>query len=96
MKQLTQPQLETAKQMNNTGITWKVVAQYYKLSTTQLHNYTTTQLHNYENESKIMKQLTNEYVQLMKKAEETNNRKDAIKLINQATAVKEVMNACYR
>ena len=88
MKQPTQPQLKTAKQMNNTGITWKAVAQYYKLSTTQLHNY--------ENKSKIMKQLTNEYVLLMKKAEETNNRKDAIKLINQATAVKEVMNACYR
>ncbi|QNI94775.1 hypothetical protein SynA15127_01700 [Synechococcus sp. A15-127] len=36
MKQLTQPQLETAKQMNNTGINRKVVVQYYKLSTTQL------------------------------------------------------------
>ena len=36
MKQPTQPQLKTAKQMNNTGITWKAVAQYYKLSTTQL------------------------------------------------------------
>ncbi|QNI94776.1 hypothetical protein SynA15127_01701 [Synechococcus sp. A15-127] len=32
----------------------------------------------------------------MKKAEGTNNRKDAIKPINQATVVKEVMNACYR
>ena len=36
MKQLTQPQLETAKQMNNTGVTWVVVAAYYKVTTDQL------------------------------------------------------------
>ena len=48
MKQLTQPQLKTAKQMNETGVTWAVVAAYYQVTRDQLRK----QIKHYEETNK--------------------------------------------
>ena len=43
-----------------------------------------------------MKNLRKEYLLLMMEAEKLNNRKDAIEVINKATAVRELIGATYR
>lgn len=44
-KQLSHVELETAKQMNEQGITWSIVAAFYKTTTTRLRE----QIKHYEN-----------------------------------------------
>lgn len=43
-----------------------------------------------------MRNLRKEYMRLMMEAEKLNNRKDAIEVINKATAVRELISAAYR
>ena len=43
-----------------------------------------------------MNNLTNNYVMLMKQAEETNSRREAKKLINQATELRERLGNTFR
>ena len=43
-----------------------------------------------------MNYLHNQYMELLKKAEKTNNRKEAIDLINRATLLQEQMEHDYR
>ena len=50
----------------------------------------------YDNQLNTINNLTNNYAMLMKRAEETNSRREAKKLINQATELRERLGNTFR
>ncbi|AII46177.1 hypothetical protein KR49_06900 [Synechococcus sp. KORDI-49] len=61
-----------------------------------LRRFIRQQQHDYENKSNTMRTLTNEYVLLMDRAEQAQSRKEAKKIINQATKIREMMDLPVR
>ena len=50
----------------------------------------------YDNQLNTMNNLTNNYVMLMRQAEQTNSRREAKKLINQAAELRERLAGTFR
>ena len=76
---MTTEQIPQAQQMHDSGISYSIIAAYFKTSTKTLRKY-------------INGKLLTKYYDLLQKAELANDRREAIRCIRESTKLREMMS----
>ena len=77
---ITRKELNQAIQTHNSGMTWDLIATYFKTNRITLRKQINT-----------MKELLTKYYELLQKAEQANDRREAIRCIRESTKLRAQM-----